>query len=146
MENKTLFNLVQKKGSLKQNIYQTTYTAFKEFKSQAKELAEEYVIYEEENSVENRVELVYTDKSDFEFEIKFGGDVLLFMMHSNVFEIPRNHEMMKTPYINKDKERSYGGLIYIYNFLADSFKYGRENDAGYLIGRIMLNKENHYFI
>jgi len=146
MENTALFNLIQHKGSLKQNIYNTTQAAFQEFKSQAEGLAKEYGKYELENPKTNRVELSYSDKGDFEFEIKFGGDVLLFMMHSNVFEIPRNHEMMKTGYIKKDKERSYGGLIYIYNFLSDSFKYGRENDAGYLIGRLMVNKENHYFI
>ncbi len=146
MDNTSLFNLVQNKGSLKQNIYSITNAAFQEFKSQASKLAEEYSKYESENQIENRVELKYSDKGEFEFEIKFGGDVLLFMMHSNVFEIPRNHELMKTPYVKKDKERSYGGLIYIYNFLADSFKYGRENDAGYLIGRLMVNKENHYFI
>lgn len=146
MENTALFNLVQHKGSLKQSIFNITAAAFQEFKSNAKELAEEYAKFEDENPGENRVELTYTDKGDFEFEVKFGGDVLLFMMHSNVFEIPRNHEMMKTSYVRKDKERSYGGLIYIYNFLADSFKYGRENDAGYLIGRLMVNKENHYFI
>lgn len=146
MENTDLFKLVQHKGSLKENIYKTTYAAFQEFKSYAEGLVNEYEKYELENPEGNRVELLYSDKGDFEFEIKFGGDVLLFMMHSNVFEIPRNHELMKIPYIKKDKERSYGGLIYIYNFLADSFKYGRENDAGYLIGRLMVNKENHYFI
>lgn len=146
MENTALFNLVQNKGSLKHNIFNITNAAFQEFKYQASKLAKEYSDYESANPAENRVELRYADKGQFEFEIKFGGDVLLFMMHSNVFEIPRNHEMMKTPYVKKDKERSYGGLIYIYNFLADSFKYGRENDAGYLIGRLMVNKENHYFI
>jgi len=34
----------------------------------------------------------------------------------------------------------------IYNFLADSFKFRRSNDPGYLIGRILINREKHYFI
>jgi hypothetical protein len=34
----------------------------------------------------------------------------------------------------------------IFNFLADSFRYNRENDLGYLIGRIFINNESHYFI
>jgi hypothetical protein len=67
-------------------------------------------------------------------------------MHSNVFEFPRDHEVMKTPYVKEDKTRSYHGIINIYNFLADSFKYNRLNDAGYLIGRIFINKDNSYFI
>lgn len=93
-----------------------------------------------------KIPFTYKDKGDFEFELTFGGDVLLFLMHSNVFEIPRGHEVMNTPYISNDKERSYCGLIQIYNFLADSFKYGRENDAGYMIGRLLINKDTHYLI
>jgi len=67
-------------------------------------------------------------------------------MHSNIFEFSRYHEIMNTPYINEDKERSYSGIISIYNFLSDSFKYNRLNDAGYMIGRMFVNKENHYYI
>ncbi len=42
--------------------------------------------------------------------------------------------------------RYYCGIIHIYNFLSDSFKYDRKNDLGYLIGRVLINKEQHYFI
>ena len=31
------------------------------------------------------------------------------------------------------------------NFLNDSFKYNRVNDVGYLIARIFLNNETHFF-
>ena len=34
----------------------------------------------------------------------------------------------------------------IFNFLADSFKYNRSNDIGYLIGRVFINRELHYFV
>jgi hypothetical protein len=68
------------------------------------------------------------------------------MMHTNIFEFSRDHEVMKTPYIREDKLRSYCGVIHIFNFLADSFKYNRLNDIGYLIGRLFINKELHYFI
>jgi hypothetical protein len=37
-------------------------------------------------------------------------------------------------------------MINIYNFLSDSFDYDRDYDIGYLIGRVFINKENHYFI
>ena len=79
-------------------------------------------------------------------ELHFGGVILLFMMHTNIFEFSREHEVMKTPYIRENKSRSYCGVINIYNFLADSFKYNRVNDLGYLIGRVFINKELHYFI
>ena len=31
-------------------------------------------------------------------------------------------------------------------FLSDSFKYNRLNDAGYLIARVFINKEKHFFV
>ena len=37
-------------------------------------------------------------------------------------------------------------MIHIYNFLADSFAYQRDNDLGYMIGRVFVNYEKHYFI
>ena len=37
-------------------------------------------------------------------------------------------------------------MIQIYNFLSDSIKYHRHNDLGYLIGRIFINKEGHFFV
>ncbi|PLX06559.1 MAG: hypothetical protein C0596_14615 [Marinilabiliales bacterium] len=41
---------------------------------------------------------------------------------------------------------TYSGIINIYNFLADSFKYNRLEDLGYLIGRIFINKDGTFFI
>ena len=37
-------------------------------------------------------------------------------------------------------------MINIYNFLADSFKYHRTQDRGYLIGRIYVNKDGHFLV
>ncbi len=141
-----LFKHIAGKGSLKQDIYTVTFDVFQNFKEEVKKMVDSYSLAIEKKTISNRVPFEYQDKGDFEFEIKFGGDVLLFFMHTNIFEVPRQHEVMNTPYIKKDKERSYCGMIQVFNFLADSFKYGRENDAGYMIGRILVNKENHYFI
>jgi len=88
----------------------------------------------------------YHDKGEFEAELKFGSDILIFTMHTNVFEFSRDHEVMKTGYIHENPDRSYCGIIMIFNFLADSFKYNRINDLGYMIGRIFINNESHYFI
>ena len=37
-------------------------------------------------------------------------------------------------------------MINVYNFLADSFKYNRTRDIGYLIARVFINRELHYFV
>jgi hypothetical protein len=72
--------------------------------------------------------------------------VLVFAMHTNVFEFSRDHQVMKSQYIRDDSKRSYCGVIRIYNFLADSFIYQRDQDLGYMIGRVFVNYEKHYFI
>jgi hypothetical protein len=88
----------------------------------------------------------YTDRSTFDAQLKVAGDMLLFSMHSNIFQFDRDHAAWKTAYIQKNKFNAYSGIINIYNFLADSFKYSRLDDLGYLIARIFINHENQYFV
>jgi hypothetical protein len=139
-----IFKSLLKKGALKQTVYKNTLATLDLLKKQMAELSQHY--FELDADKPGKIPFVFKDKGEFEAELRFAGDTLVFMMHSNVFEFPRNHTVMKTPYILEDKERSYCGVINIFNFLNDSFKYQRLNDLGYLIGRIFVNKDNHYFI
>lgn len=140
----TLSDLVFSKSELKQDVFASTKSAFELFRSTAKTLLTQF---QERNRTEKKdVRFDYIDRGDFEFEIRFGGDSLIFMMHTNVFEFSRNHEVMKSQYIREQPNRSYCGVIHIYNFLTDSFLYQRDNDLGYLIGRVFVNNESHYFI
>lgn len=139
-----VYTLLREKFELKKDVYINTYNVFQQFKSLMLDMAEHYkATYKKDNL---QVPFEFRDKSEFELELKFGSDILIFMMHTNVFEFSREHEVMKTPYIRENKSRSYCGVINIYNFLSDSFKYNRVNDIGYLIGRIFINREMHYFI
>ncbi len=131
------------KGSLKQEVYQKTLEVFNQFKN----VTENFVGTNKSAVKKAPYPLLfeYQDRGTFEFQLKFGSDVLIFFMHSNIFEIPRDHVVMKSSYIREDKSRSYCGIIHIFNFLADSFKFNRINDIGYCIGRIFVNREKHYF-
>ncbi len=144
MKEEEIYKQLVEKGNLKQDVYETTHTGFQELKKLAQNFADEYITnYQKDNS---RVHVTMENNTEFEFSFKFAGDMLVFMMHTNVFEFPRAHDVFKLPYVKEDVTRSYVGIINIYNFLADSFKYNRINDAGYLIGRIFINRENHYYI
>ena len=92
------------------------------------------------------VDVSYEESGDFDAKLKFSGDTLLFNMHTNIFDFDPSHQMHKTSYIKEDKMRSFCGVINIYNFLSDSLKYNRLNDAGFLIARIFINKDNHFFV
>jgi hypothetical protein len=141
-----LFQTLIAKSTLKQDIYSNTLGALRMFKRVIEDITKDYVLKAEEIKSHRNVAFENRYRGDFEIELKFGGDILLFLMHTNIFEFSRDHEVMRTPYIRENPERSYCGIINIYNFLSDSFKYNRFNDIGYLIGRIFINKENHYFI
>lgn len=140
----SLKQLVFDKSDLKQNVFQSTREAFELFRHTTHDII---AAFQQQAQKEGRnVKFNYTDRGDFEFEVTFGGDVLLFMMHTNVFEFSRDHEVMKSTYIRENPNRSYCGVIHIYNFLADSFAYQRDNDLGYMIGRVFVNADKHYFI
>ncbi|MBP5535228.1 MAG: hypothetical protein J6X62_00395 [Bacteroidales bacterium] len=140
----SLSNLVFSKGELKQKVYNSTRESFELFRTTTRQLIEQF---QQINKTEGKnIRFEFADRGDFEFEVKFAGDVLIFMMHTNVFEFSRDHQVMKSPYIREDTTRSYCGVIHIYNFLADSFLYQRDNDIGYMIGRVFVNADKHYFI
>ena len=144
LPNEELFPGLRKKAAFKQEVYSSTLETFKLIKSVLNDLHKEYQIKYEKDPLQ--IPFEFRVKGEFEAELKFGGDILIFIMHTNVFEFSRDHEVMKTNYIHDDANRSYCGVIMIFNFLADSFKYSRVNDLGYMIGRIFVNNEKHYFI
>ncbi len=141
---KIIERLVNEKAVLKQNIYDNTFYAFKKLKSFLRSFVEE--LKKSLPTQESRVMIEYKDKGDFEAEIKVGGDTLIFLMHTNIFNFERDHIMWKTPYVLEDQTKSYCGMICVYNFLSDSLKYNRPKDIGYLIARIFVNREMHFFV
>lgn len=141
-EEDQIIELLKSKASVKQEVYRKTKDIFADFQKTLKEKAK--IINVE--IVDKKVQVVYSSDGDFEAKLKFSGDTLLFHMHSNIFELPKSHSIQKTKYIKEDSLRSFCGVINIYNFLSDSFKYNRLNDEGYLIARVFINKEKHFFI
>lgn len=139
-----ILDTLKEKACLKQNVFKKTITTFLDFKAEAIKLSAE--LKNEMEKVDKDVFIDFIDKSDYEFHIKFGGDVLVFLMHTNVFDFDKSHAIWNTSYIKEDPLRSYCGMINVYNFLADSFKYNRVNDVGYLVARFFLNKDLHYFV
>ena len=66
-------------------------------------------------------------------------------MHSNIFTFNKQHSIWNNNYVKENNLNSYCGIINIYNFLSDSIKYNRQHDLGFLIGRIFVNQEKHFF-
>ena len=143
-KNQTIVGTLKEKSVLKQRVYDRTFEAFCQVKDILKNFAKEANV--SLGKIDSRVNLEFTDRSIFDAQLKVAGDILFFSMHSNIFQFDREHPAWKTAYIQKNKYNAYSGIINIYNFLYDSFRYSRLDDLGYLIARIFINHENQYFV
>jgi hypothetical protein len=132
------------KAALKQHIYRNTLTVFEQFKKCATEIANK--LTPEVVSKDKSMEVELTEIGAFEFHLKFSGDTIAFIMHTNVFSFPPEHEISKTSYVNEAPDRGYCGMIQAYNFLSDSLKYQRLGDIGYLLARIFINCEGNFYV
>jgi len=139
-----ILETIKTKSLLKQKVFTNTYKVFNELKQLLVEIEKKYNAKLKGSVPE--APFKYKDFSDFQSEMKIAGDILVFQMHSNIFEFDRDHGVWKISYVQNNDMVTYSGIINIYNFLADSFKYNRSNDLGYLIGRIFINKDMHYFV
>jgi hypothetical protein len=139
-----IVDTLKNKSVLKTKVFDNTAVAFMMVKEILKNLSREVNL--NLSDVDQRIRMEYTDRSTFDAQLRVAADMLLFSMHSNIFQFDREHPAWKTAYIQKNKYNAYSGIIHIYNFLADSFKYSRLDDLGYLIARIFINHENQYFV
>jgi hypothetical protein len=148
MEKLSPYELILKsfkeKSSMKQDVFQNTVLAFNILKTTAKQTVAD--LTKQTAEIDKRIVIEYKEKGEFEFELRIAGDLLIFAMHTNVFEFDKTHQIWRSSYLKENHARSFCGMINIYNFLNDSFKYNRMNDLGYVVGRIFINKENHYFL
>jgi hypothetical protein len=139
-----IINSLRETSALKQKVYDRTLAAMSQIKLILQEM--EVELNNELKTTDARVHPEYSERGKFEAQLKAGSDVVVFSMHSNVFEFNREHSIWKTSYVQENKFNSYCGIINVFNFLADSFKYNRMEDLGYLIGRIFINHEDHFIV
>lgn len=133
------------KSNLKQKVFDNTFSTFNLLKETLFELAAE-MDDELDGKLDRRTRLEYRDRGKFEAQLQIASDLLIFQMHTDVFTFDANHLIWQNAYVRENRENAYCGVINIYNFLSDSFKFNRNADEGYLIGRIFINRENRYFV
>jgi len=142
--NPRIMQLLSDKSTVKQEVYRKSFEYFTLLKQTLSQVASN--LKTDICKVDESVRVEYKDKNNFECEIHFGGDILLFNMQTNVFTFDKGHAVWRTGYVKEDESRAYFIMINIYNFLADSFKYHRTQDMGVLLGRMFINREGHFFV
>lgn len=139
-----ILKMLRVKSSMKQDVHARTIALFGELKTVVQAIAED--LGEVITNADKRILVKYTDKGEMACELKVAGDTIIFHMHTNVFKLDQTHSLWKTSYLQEDELRGYFGVINMYNFLSDSFKYNRERDLGYMVARLFLNKDGHFFV
>lgn len=142
--NAEILKLVQEKGSATIEAFEHSKNVFQKIKDILQKTETE--LKSKVGAADPRIVVEYNDKGRLEVHFRFANDVLIFMMHTCIFSFEPSHRISKTSYVKEGPLREFCGMIYVYNFLADSIKYNRTNDLGLLIARIFINKENHFFV
>tara|TARA_B100000287_G_scaffold57760_1_gene50821 strand:- start:246 stop:920 length:675 start_codon:yes stop_codon:yes gene_type:complete len=139
-----IIKLLKEKSSTKQKVYRKTKEVFIMLQELLSKKAERLNSLMQKHDKD--LDVVYSSRGVFDAQLKFSGETLLFHMHSNIFDFHSEHPIHKTDYVKEDRLRSFCGVIHIYNFLSDSLKYHRLNDEAFLLARIFINKDEHFFV
>lgn len=140
-----ILQTIIRKTTLKQRGFDRTFAAFNLLKETLLEMASE-LDDALDGRLDRRVRLEYRDRGKFEAQLQVGSEILIFQMHTDVFIFDPVHPVRQSAYVAEDGERAYCGVVNIYNFLSDSFKFNRNADEGYLIGRLFINADDRYFV
>lgn len=136
--------LLESKSTAKQTAYKHICKAFTLLSEEARSIVEE--LKRRANPGDKDVTVEFNVVNDHEFDVKLAGDMLIFVMNTNVVTLEESHPIMKEDYIRENEVNRYFGQVMVYNFMAESLRHHRNNDPGYLLARLMVNHENRFFI
>jgi hypothetical protein len=139
-----IHHLLESKSTAKQITYKNLLIAFSVLNKESKRIVDE--LKKRPGSADEDVTVDFDQINEHEFQVKLAGDLLSFVLHTNVVTFDDEHAVMKTSYIHEKEVNRYFGQIMIYNFMSDSVKFNRVNDPGYLIARILINHENRFLV
>ncbi|MEJ2006297.1 MAG: hypothetical protein P8X57_15340 [Cyclobacteriaceae bacterium] len=137
--------MLHEKGSAKQVAYKNLEKTFALLYEEAKHLTNTISGHLMEGT-DPDIKVSVHQAGDYEFHVKIAGDLLVFIMHTNIVTLDPEHGINKSEYVASDSKRKYLGQVNVYNFMADSIKYNRLNDPGYLLARLFVNCENHFYV
>lgn len=137
-------HLLESKSTAKQITYKNLLNAFSILAKESKRIIDE--LKAQTRPGDGDVTVGFEWINEHEFHVKLAGDLLVFVLHTNVVTFGDEHPVMKTTYIQEQEVNRYFGQLMIYNFMSDSLKFNRINDPGYLIARVLINHESRFLV
>ena len=136
--------MLENKSTAKQITYKNLIGSFESLAKESKRVAGE--LKKKVKPSDQDVTVDFKRINDHEFQMKLAGDLLIFVLHTNIVTFGEDHDVMKDPYIKENEINRYFGQIMIYNFMSDSIKFNRVNDPGYLLARLLINHDGRYIV
>ena len=121
--------ILENKSVAKQVTYKNLLASFGLLANESKRIVDS--LGEQMKMEDNDVTVDFIEVNDHEFQVKLAGDLLIFVLHTNIVTFEESHAAMQVPYCKENEINRYFGQIMIYNFMADSIRYNRVNDPGY---------------
>jgi hypothetical protein len=137
-------DMLENKSTAKQTTYKNILSAYAVLAQESQNMVNE--LSRRAHPGDKDVTVAFTEESEREFQVKLAGDLVIFVLGTNIVTFEDNHAIMNEGYIKEKEVNRYFGQIMIYDFMSDSLKYNRTNDPGYLLARLLINHENRYFI
>jgi hypothetical protein len=139
-----LQKMLESKSAAKQVTYNNLLKAFSALSKECKRIVSE--LRKKIKTGAENITIDFHVVNEHEFHVKMAGDLLVFVLHTNIVTFGEDHPVMKELYIKEKDVNRYFGQIMIYNFMSDSIKFNRVNDPGYLLARLLINHEARYVI
>lgn len=136
--------ILENKSAAKQVTYKNLMEAFGSLARESARIADN--LKEEVKIKDEDVTIDYAEVNEHEFQVKLAGDLLIFVLHTNIVTFDEAHPAIQQPYCKENEINRYFGQIMIYNFMSDSIKFNRINDPGYLVARILINHEKRFIV
>lgn len=136
--------LLVTKSTVKHHTYKNLVNYFDLFEAESSRLIG--LLKKEREQHEEDLSLNVERKGENEIHLTIAGDTIVFIKHTNIITFSDDYHYNQTPYVNENPSRKFLGQINVYNFMADSIRYSRINDPGYLIARILINNEGRFFV
>ena len=92
-----ILSKISGKSALNQQEFDNTFSVFNALKETLHEMSSELDDRLEEMGHEVKIE--YRDRGKFEAQLQVADDILIFSMHSNVFEFNREHIIWQNSYV-----------------------------------------------
>jgi len=102
-----ILNVLRLKASLKQTVSSNTYATLNLLKKVLKDIENHYNTKLSDTFKKPIFE--YKEISKFQIQLRVAGDVLMFYMHTNVFEFDREHQVWKVNYVKENDINAYSG-------------------------------------